>query len=135
MFCFFSWKEENYLKQILKPVFEMITGEYVLFDNVIYNYIILSIIGVIALKMAWNFVGKLFDYGIIIGKSSGSIIHWSIRLMIVTVLFYILSGIIWLTKLVYLHKTESISILVSSVIIFILYKFIQIIKDMRLKMR
>ena len=123
------------MKQILKPVFEMITGEYVLFDNVIYNYIILSIIGVIALKMAWNFVGKLFDYGIIIGKSSGSIIHWSIRLMIVTVLFYILSGIIWLTKLVYLHKTESISILVSSVIIFILYKFIQIIKDMRLKMR
>ena len=85
--------------------------------------------------MAWNFVGKLYDYGIIIGKSSGSIIHWTIRLMIVTVLFYILSGIIWLTKLVYLHKTESISILVSSVIIFILYKFIQIIKDMRLKLR
>lgn len=123
------------MKQILKPVFEMITGEYVLFDNVIYNYTILSIIGVIALKMAWNFVGKLYDYGIIIGKSSGSIIHWTIRLMVFTVLFYILSGIIWLTKLVYLHKTESISILVSSVIIFILYKFIQIIKDMRLKMR
>lgn len=103
----------------------MITGEYVLFDNVIYNYIILSIIGVIALKVAWNFVGKLYDYGIIIGKSSGSIIHWTIRLMIFTVLFYILSGIIWLTKFVYLYKTESIIILSSSAIILILYKFIQ----------
>ena len=113
------------MKQILKPVFEMITGEYVLFDNVIYNYIILSIIGVIALKVAWNFVGKLYDYGIIIGKSSGSIIHWTIRLMIFTVLFYILSGIIWLTKFVYLYKTESIIILSSSAIILILYKFIQ----------
>lgn len=113
------------MNQILKPVFEMITGEYVLFDNVIYNYIILSIIGVIALKVAWNFVGKLYDYGIIIGKSSGSIIHWTIRLMIFTVLFYILSGIIWLTKFVYLYKTESIIILSSSAIILILYKFIQ----------
>ena len=103
----------------------MITGEYVLFDNVIYNYIILSIIGVIALKVAWNFVGKLYDYGIIIGKSLGSIIHWIIRLMIFTVLFYILSGIIWLTKFVYLYKTESIIILSSSAIILILYKFIQ----------
>ena len=110
------------MKQILKPVFEIITEEYVLFDNVIYNYIILSIIGVIALKVAWNFVGKLYDYGIIIGKSSGSIIHWIIRLMIFTVLFYILGGIIWLTKLVYLYKTESIIILASSVIILILYK-------------
>ena len=113
------------MKQILKPVFEIITEEYVLFDNVIYNYIILSIIGVIALKVAWNFVGKLYDYGIIIGKSSGSIIHWIIRLMIFTVLFYILGGIIWLTKLVYLYKTESIIILSSSVIFIILYKFIQ----------
>lgn len=113
------------MKQILKPVFEIITEEYILFDNVIYNYIILSIIGVIALKVAWNFVGKLYDYGIIIGKSSGSIIHWIIRLMIFTVLFYILGGIIWLTKLVYLYKTESIIILASSVIILILYKLIQ----------
>ena len=103
----------------------MITGEYVLFDNVIYNYITLSIVGIIALKVAWDFVGKLYDYGIIMGKLSGSIIHWTIRLITFIVLFYILSGIIWLTKFIYLHKTVSIIILVSSVIFIILYKFIQ----------
>ena len=27
------------MKLILKPIFEMITGEYVMFDNIIYNYI------------------------------------------------------------------------------------------------
>lgn len=113
------------MKQILKPVFEMITGEYVLFDNIIYNYITLSIVGIIALKVAWNFVGKLYDYGIIMGKLSGSIIHWTIRLITFIVLFYILSGIIWLTKFIYLYKTVSIIILVSSVIFMILYKFIQ----------
>lgn len=113
------------MKQILKPVFEMITGEYVLFDNVIYNYITLSIVGIIALKVAWDFVGKLYDYGIIMGKLSGSIIHWTIRLITFIVLFYILSGIIWLTKFIYLYKTVSIIILVSSVIFIILYKFIQ----------
>lgn len=113
------------MKQILKPVFEMITGEYVLFDNIIYNYIILGIVGIIALKVAWDFVGKLYDSGIIMGKSSGSIIHWTIRLITFIVLFYILSGIIWLTKIIYLHKTVSAIILASSVIFMILYKFIQ----------
>lgn len=113
------------MKQILKPVFEMITGEYVLFDNVIYNYITLSLVGIIALKAAWNFVGKLYDYGIIMSKSSGSIIHWTIRLITFIVLFYILSGIIWLTKFIYLYRTAIIIILASSVIFMILYKFIQ----------
>lgn len=113
------------MKQILKPVFEMITGEYVLFDNIIYNYITLSIVGIIALKVAWDFVGKLYDSGIIMGKSSGSIIHWTIRLITFIVLFYILSGIIWLTKIIYSHKTVSAIILASIVIFMILYKFIQ----------
>lgn len=103
----------------------MITGEYVLFDNIIYNYITLSIVGIIALKVAWDFVGKLYDSGIIMGKSSGSIIHWTIRLITFIVLFYILSGIIWLTKIIYSHKTVSAIILASSVIFMILYKFIQ----------
>lgn len=113
------------MKQILKPVFEMITGEYVLVDNIIYNYITLSIVGIIALKVAWDFVGKLYVSGIIMGKSSGSIIHWTIRLITFIVLFYILSGIIWLTKIIYSHKTVSAIILASSVIFMILYKFIQ----------
>lgn len=113
------------MKQILKPIFEIVKGEYILFDNVIYNYITLSLVGIIALKVAWDFVGKLYDYGIIMSKSSGSIIHWTIRLITFIVLFYILSGIIWLTKFIYLHKTESIIILSSSVIVIILYKFIQ----------
>ena len=113
------------MKQILKPIFEIVKGEYILFDNVIYNYITLSLVGIIALKVAWDFVGELYDYGIIMSKSSGSIIHWTIRLITFIVLFYILSGIIWLTKFIYLHKTESIIILSSSVIVIILYKFIQ----------
>ena len=93
--------------------------------NIIYNYITLSIVGIIALKVAWDFVGKLYDSGIIMGKSSGSIIHWTIRLITFIVLFYILSGIIWLTKIIYSHKTVSAIILASSVIFMILYKFIQ----------
>ena len=113
------------MKQILKPIFEIVKGEYILFDNVVYNYITLSLVGIIALKVAWDFVGKLYDYGLIMSKSSGSIIHWTIRLITFIVLFYILSGIIWLTKFIYLHKTESIIILSSSVIVIILYKFIQ----------
>lgn len=112
------------MKQILKPVFEIITGEYVLFDNAIYNYIILGIIGIIALKVAWNSVRKLYDCGIIMTKSSGSIIHWIIRLITFTTLFYILSGVMWLMNFINSNKAISIIILVSSIITFILIKFI-----------
>ena len=36
------------MKVILKPIFEMITGEYVMFDNIIYNYAIMAVIGLFA---------------------------------------------------------------------------------------
>lgn len=75
------------MKNILKPIFEMITGEYILFDNILYNYILynyiaIGVIGLIALKAAWNIVGNLYDLGIIEGKTSGSIIHWGIRFFV-----------------------------------------------------
>ena len=40
-------------------------------------------------------------------------------------MFYILSEIILLTKIIYLHKTESTIVLNSSVILMSLYKFMQ----------
>ena len=117
------------MKVILKPIFEMITGEYVMFDNIIYNYIIMTVIGLFAFGIAWRCVGKLYDNNIISGKNSGSLIHWTIRLVVFIALFYIFNFLIWLTKVIYIHR-QIICIIICSVVILaiiitIIYKIIK----------
>lgn len=93
------------MKQILKPIFEIVTGEYILFDNIIYNYIAMAIIGLIAYRIAWKCVRKLYNNDIISGKGIGSITHWTIRLIVFSLIFYVCSFFIWITKFIYTYKT------------------------------
>lgn len=117
------------MKFILKPIFEMITGEYVMFDNIIYNYIIMTVIGLFAFGIAWRCVKNLYDNNIISGKNSGSLIHWTIRLVVFVALFYIFNLLIWLTKFIYMHRqiicTIICSIVILAIIIRIIYKIIK----------
>lgn len=117
------------MKVILKPIFEMITGEYVMFDNIIYNYVIMTVIGLFAFGIAWRCVGKLYNNNIISGKNPGSVIHWIIRLFVFVALFYIFNLLIWLTKFIYIHR-QIICIIVCSIVILaiiitIIYKIIK----------
>lgn len=93
------------MKQILKPIFEIVTGEYILFDNIIYNYIAMAIIGLIAYRIAWKCVRELYNNDIISGKGIGSITHWTIRLIVFSLIFYVCSFFIWITKFIYTYKT------------------------------
>lgn len=117
------------MKAILKPIFEMLTGEYVMFDNIIYNYAITTVIGLVAFGIAWRCVEKLYDNNIIWGKNSGSLIHWTIRLVVFIALFYIFNLLIWLTKFIYIHRqiiyTIICSIIILAIIIIIIYKIIK----------
>lgn len=45
---------------IFKPLFEVLTGEVAVLDNVLYNYLIMLAVGEIAYRVAWNFVGDLY---------------------------------------------------------------------------
>lgn len=75
------------MKEILKPIFEWLTGNYSLFDNVLYNYIAMGIIGLIVFRVAWNIVGSLYKNDIISGRLAGSIIHWVVRFISFAVIF------------------------------------------------
>ncbi len=86
------------MKGFLKPIYEIITGEFILFENIIGNYIAMGVIGIIAFVIAWNFVGLLYDSKIISGKNIGSFIHWTARLIVFVILFYVSLGIIWIIK-------------------------------------
>lgn len=110
------------MRDILKPIFEMITGEYILFNDILWNYIVMGIIGIIAFKVAWNIGGKLYTSGIITGKNTGSIIHWIIRLIVFIGVFYIGSAIIWLTKFIYTYKFIILILLGAIAFISVLIK-------------
>ena len=113
------------MKQILKPIFEIITGEYILFDNIIYNYIAMAIIGLIAYRIAWKCVKKLYNNDIISGKGIGSIIHWTIRLIVFSLIFYVCSFFIWITKFIYIYKTIILGCAIGIIIIIITIKIIK----------
>lgn len=88
------------MKVILKPIFELLTGDYVLWGNVIYNYIAMGIIGLIAFAVAWRFVGFLYTTDMIGGRGMGSLIHWTVRLIVFVLIFYLFSFVFWLVKFI-----------------------------------
>ena len=69
------------MKIILKPLFDIITGDVAVCNNVLYNYLIMLIVGEIAFRFAFSLVGDVYDTGIIRGKNSGSILFWIIRFL------------------------------------------------------
>lgn len=85
---------------VLKPIFEILTGEVAVHDNIIYNYLILLIVGEIAFQFAWRFVGDLYRLDIISGCSAGSILHWLIRLIVYVAIAYITRFFIWLAAFI-----------------------------------
>ena len=59
-----------------KTIFDLIAASFSLFENPIYNYTAMTIIGLIAFKLAFGFVGKSELRG-----EAGSIVHWIIRFL------------------------------------------------------
>lgn len=108
------------MKSILKPIFEIITGEYILFQDIFQNYIAMSIIGAIAYLIARKSVGWLYKERIIEGKTMGSLIHWIVRLIVFSIIFYTFMAVLWATKFFMIYKNIiiiSIVIIIISIII------------------
>lgn len=88
------------MKTILRPIFEWITGNYNLFENTIFNYIMMGFIGLIAFGVALQVVGDMYSGGSISSREAGSFFHWLIRLIVFTLLFVVISIIMWIVGLI-----------------------------------
>lgn len=86
--------------RILKTFFEWLTGTFNLFDNYLYNYAAIAIVGFFAFVIAWNFVGYLYKNNSITGSTVGTVIHWIIWIIAFVVFFSVISFIIWIVKLI-----------------------------------
>ena len=116
------------MKIILKPIFEWLVGNYNLFENPFYNNIAMVLVGVLAFRIAWKIVGKLYHNGSISGRGAGSIIHWIIRFIAFTVIFMSVSITIWIIKfIISIPLWVWYSLLGISAVITFLYVFRSII--------
>ena len=73
-------------------IFDLITSPLSLFDNPIYDFITMTIIGFIAFKIAFAIVGEMGLRG-----EAGSIAHWIIRffiLLLICSIFYTIIKIV-----------------------------------------
>ena len=96
-----------------KFMFDLMTSPLSLFDNPIYNYIAMAIIGYIAYKIAFRIVGDLGLRG-----EAESITHWIIRFFILLFIWFICCVVI---KIVTFIINNWVIILISTILILIIY--------------
>lgn len=96
-----------------KFIFELITSPLSLFENPIYNYVAMTIIGYIAYKIAFSIVGKLGFRGEI-----GSISHWVIRIFVLVFIWTICCIVIALVTFII---NNWIIIIISTMLLSIIY--------------
>ena len=74
------------MKDILNFIFQNIT----IFENPIFNILIIAIILSISFYTFFWIVGQLYDYGLISGWELGSLIHWLLRFSITFLLVIVI---------------------------------------------
>ncbi len=72
----------------MKILFEYLTNSFSLLENPINDYVAMAIVGVIAYMIAYSIVGKFYRYDIIDGRRAGHILHWIIRGIVFTIIYY-----------------------------------------------
>ena len=82
------------MKEVFKAIYDFVMDQFTLFDNPVWNYIAIAIVGIKAFGIAWNVVGSLYNSGDIQGGCIGSVIHWVIRILVAGILFVVLSMIL-----------------------------------------
>lgn len=90
----------------MKQLYELLTYPLSVIEDPFWDFVLLTIIGSISFIIAWNFVGETGIRG-----KAGSILHWTIRIIVMFVLCMITSLIIKLIAFIY-----SIPLVIWSVI-------------------
>ncbi len=96
-----------------KFLFDLFTSPLSLFENPIYNYIAMAIIGYIAFKIAFSIVGELGLRG-----EAGSIVHWIIRFFVFAFIWFICCVAIALITFII---NNWIIITISAILLLIVY--------------
>lgn len=98
------------MREILSFIFGKLTDPLGLPLVWYKEWLILAAIGFIAYIIAFKFVGDLYRFDLIDGRTSGSILHWVIRFVFFVIIWAITYAVIWFVRFVKAHWIIVISV-------------------------
>jgi hypothetical protein len=107
---------------LFKLIFEGIVGSFTVSDNILHNYLIMGLIGMISFPISIWFVHHLYRDDFISGKILGSISFWITYTIVTLVLMMLSAFVFYLVKLV-LSVHFLIWIIVVLLAIFAILRF------------
>lgn len=84
--------------KFIKYIFDILIDPLGLPINCIFEYVILGVIGEIAYRKAYSYIGELYRRKIIHGKTEGKIAHWGSRFLIYVPLWVVARLLIFVVK-------------------------------------
>lgn len=101
-----------------KLIFDFIISPLSVFENPFYNYIIITIIGLLAFYVAWNIVRNLGIRG-----EFGSLLHWAIRTIAFVSIWFLCCTVINMVLFIIAQWTYILIIIIVLLTLFILKKY------------
>ena len=83
-----------------KFVVENLLSTQKISNNEVINVIVIGALLLISFAPSWKIVGWLYNNQLIKTKNGGSLIHWTLRLIIGSTIFFLLKTVIWLINLI-----------------------------------
>lgn len=102
-----------------KMIFEWLISPLSISDNYFVNYIVITLIGVVAFKVAFKLVGDIGVRGGI-----GSLLHWTIRLIVFFLLWLSCCIVITIAKFIVKNIVSLSFLLIGLVLCYFVGKFI-----------
>lgn len=113
---------------ILKPLYEILTGNVAICNHWLYNYLFLAAVGGLAYQLTYKAVGDFYASCIIRERVAGSVVHWVIRLFIYVGTAYLLRALICTYNFVILVPLQVwlalFGLLITGLVIYIAYRIV-----------
>ncbi len=114
------FRKENFVVlevKYIKQFFDILIDPLGLPINCILEYVILGVLGEIAYRRAYSYIGELYRRKIIHGKTEGKIAHWVSRFLIYVSLWVVARFLIFVVK--WIKDNPLTAIIVFATITFV----------------
>lgn len=106
-----------------KFVVENLLSTQKISSNEVINVIVTGALMLISFAPSWKIVGWLYNNHVIKTKNGGSLIHWILRLIIGSTIFFLLKAVIWLINLIKIFWIQILLLIPMGIGIYFIINF------------
>lgn len=105
----------------MKQLYEILTYPLSIIEDPFWDFVLMTIIGSLAFIVAWNFVGETGIRG-----KAGSILHWTVRIIVMFLLCFITSLVIKLV--IFIHNIPLVTWLAIGIVVLLILLIVIVLK-------